>query len=450
MRAAFAPAVLAVLAAGCLAAPEGTPLAPFAAADPFGGFPDPFVMGPEHEHGDLGAHALSTSSMELLARNDFSDAGVPYVASGEVDLLGEDHLVVAGVLDGFYVVDVSDRAAPRTVSFTPHPSFNGDVKASKSGNFVFLGTQLIGFQGVQAWNVAVRERPVLAGAWPVLGVPGETANGGCHMLSVHGDYLYCAPNDATVRIFRVTETPAAIALEPVGMYAPKDAPLPVLAGSDAGGEMTHDMTVQDDPVTGKPVMYVSFWSYGVRVVDVSDPAKPVELGAWTGEGSDAYDGNVHTSMATMLDGKRVIVTIPEYASTPAVTLLDATDYASMSAIGVWAPHSAEEFNDAEEDPSTFSTHNFQVVGGRAYVAMYHGGVWVLDLATMTPLGYYLPSEAPPQSLAELPSIFGGVVPNTWDIVLKDGVIYASDIPTGLYALRFAGDELGDSAATSFG
>lgn len=442
--------VLVLLAAGCVTVPE-EPLSPQAEADAealaaLGGFPDPLLV--EHDHADLAAHALSTPTMDLLHRETFASLGVPTPAFGEADLLGEDHLVVSALLNGFYVVDVSDAAKPVAVSYTPMPGFIADVKASESGDFVFLGIQLAGFTGVQAWNVAVRERPVLAGSFPM--------QGGCHMLAVHAGHLYCSPNDATVRIFRIVETPAAVALVPVGAYAPKGAPPTPFSvdRSDAGDEFTHDMTVQDDPLTGEPVMFVSFWEYGVRVVDVKDPANPVELGAWTGLGAEGtYEGNVHTTMAALVDGRRVIATVPEYATVPSLTFLDATDYGNMAALGAWAPKRAEDFG--ADDPKRFSTHNFQFVGGKVYMAMYHGGVWVVDASTVEAvrapraLGYYLPADGPAAQLPTPTAFLGGGSPNTWDVVVKDGVILATDIVGGLYALRHETDALGDASLTSF-
>jgi hypothetical protein len=287
---------------------------------------------------------------------------------------------------------------------------------------------------VDAWNVAVKERPVLAGAFPM--------QGGCHMLAVHKAFLYCAPNDRTVRIFSITETPAAVALVPVGMYAPKDAPMTPVQASQTSPDFTHDMTVQDDPVTGKAVMLVSFWDDGVHVVDVSDPAKPVLLGHWKGAGADeTWGGHIHSTMASLVNGKRVIATVPEYAKIPSITFLDATDYANLTVISVWAPK--KDFGN--DSPSTFSTHNFQFVDGRIYLAMYHGGVWVVDASATKALGYLLPT---PASAPLVKTPLSGS-PNIWDVIVKDGYVYATDIASGVHTLHYRSDTLGDAKITGF-
>lgn len=438
-------AIIGMLAAGCV-----TPLASDVdaadaaaalAGDPLGGLPDPLLVG--HDHADVAAHALTAGGVESIAHLTLKEPGQGGLAFGEMDLLGDDHLAVAGVLGGLYVIDISDRAAPAVASYLPDAGFIADVKASESGNFLFVGVQLAGFTGVHVYNVVVREAPVLVGGFPM--------EGGCHMLAVHEGHLYCAPNDPTIRIFSITETPATAVLTPVGAYAPMSPPpTPAQLAPSAGAEMTHDMTVQDDPLTGESVMLVSFWDYGVRIVDVEDPTAPVEVGAWAGEGAgDEYEGNLHTSMLTVVEGRRVLVTLPEYAVAPAVTFLDATDLENVSVIGVWMPKPADAY---EEQSRMFSTHNFQVVNGHAYVAMYHGGVWEIDATTLDALraphatAYHLPSATATSAVPNpATAILGAGSVNVWDVVLKDGILYASDMGTGLHALKFPGA----GEATSF-
>lgn len=45
---------------------------------------------------------------------------------------------------------------------------------------------------------------------------------------------------------------------------------------------------------------------------------------------------------------------------------------------------------------------------------------------------------------------GADVPDTWDVVVANGVVWASDVNTGLIGLHFVGDEMGDGAQTSTG
>lgn len=408
-----------------------------------GGFANPFATGGGHDHAAPSQHGDSTSTMAQLGHEDFEDAEGTSPSLAEADIVDSETIAVAALFDGFYLVDVSDPSQPQALSHTPVPGFNADVKAGPEGEFVFLAGQTSGSQGILAFNVQIPERPVLAGAWP-LGI-------GCHMLNVHGSYLYCAPNDATVRIFEITRTPAGVGLTPAGVYAPfQDTTVPVTADpqSYSGENLTHDMTVQSDPVTGEPVMFVSFWDRGVHAVDVSNPASPTQLGVWRGEGlEEAYHGNLHTSMASTVDGQRIVATVSEYAPNPSVMFVNATDYSNMTGIGAWEPFQGTLDGG---DVQRFSTHNFQFLNGRVYLAMYHGGVWVIDassnraLERPSALGYHRPADA-----RQLAGGLSTAPPDTWDVVVQRGVIYASDVAGGLFALHYENDTLADQGPTSF-
>jgi len=446
--------VIAVLTSGCLGgtaevAPASLPGAGDDAAAALNGFPDPLIVA--HDHGDAALHAdLTTATMAMLGSADFSGTGVGPVVASELDLLGDDHLLVAGFAQGFHVVDISDRTAPHGVSFTPTPGTAVDIKANADGSLAFVATQLAGAFGLSVYDVSIPARPLPLTL--MFNAPGQgLTNGGCHMLDVFEGYLYCAPTDATVRIYEIVRVGNAVALLPTGMYAPLGAPATPFTSADAGESFTHDMTLQADPLTGGAVMVVSFWDYGVRVVDVCDPTAPEELGAWAGEGApEWFDGNLHTSMMTAVEGRRVVVTVPEYSATPSVWFINMTDYDAPTLLSHWSVKARTE--DYGQDSRTFSLHNFQLVGGKVYLAMYHGGVWVLDatsldaIAAPRTLGYHATPTARAAGVGA--SGLGGSL-SVWDVVLKDGVIYASDMAAGVIALTFEGDTVGDATLTSW-
>jgi hypothetical protein len=87
------------------------------------------------------------------------------------------------------------------------------------------------------------------------------------------------------------------------------------------------------------------------------------------------------------------------------------------------------------------------------VAHYHAGVWIIDAE-----GYVLNATVDAmrtlQKQDEVPSwgyyftTADGSSPNVWDVAVKDGFLYASDIGNGLHVLRFLGDPAGDATFTS--
>ncbi|HWG92429.1 MAG TPA: hypothetical protein VNZ52_16410 [Candidatus Thermoplasmatota archaeon] len=475
-----------LLSAGCL---SGTGEAPTEQAAPRNTtFVDPLLEADDgHNHSNPAEHALWTDTMEKLGYHPLGEEPNKTRGTyGEIDIVGDTAFVAVlgdqGETPGVLIVDISDRVNPKVLSFTPvlYPRL-ADVKGDPSGDYFYVGSQAWTFNtnfpqrfrqptpeilqdsqkrlqwmyqdGLQIYDARDKTQPAKI-------VGGAVSEEGCHMIMpfeiAGGFYIFCV--GTTINIFEVN--PASGSATLVSQYQPQNPEgLDTILDNDKSdpnrfftearlGLRPHDMTVQLDPTTGKPVMIASYWDWGLRVVDVSDPKNPKELGRWTGDEATHYEGNVHTGLMTVVEGRRVIVCIPELLSdkVPGVFILDATDLGNIHLLGEWyAPgeHGAEGI--------LFSTHNIQIVDGRLYMAYYHAGVWVLDISTNESLanppilGYYLPHEAPETYLP--PERVN--TPDVWDVVVKDGYLYATDIHTGLYVLHYKPDTLGDPTLTSF-
>lgn len=441
--------ILILLLAGC-AAPTGDP--PGVGEEDDGrAFIDPIIE--DHEHADLAAHALSTPTVELLGHSTLEIDGTRFTSLGEMDVHGTLGVISAAQvgtgLGSIVLVDLTDPRAPAPLGFgeiaeNAHPL---DVKFDESGQFVYAS----GTGRIFAFDVSDPTSPQPAGvAMP----PGAA----CHMSAVGvvggTEYFFCTGDPAGLTVYQIVDqAPGVRGLVPVGYSRPSGDPTPVTdAGTFGTVGAPHDMTFQLDPIEGTPILVVSNRGYGVRVLDVSDPKLPVELGAWRGEGAEHSPLHWHTSMVALVNGTRYLVTSPEIlpddTTPPAIWFLDATDYASMTLVAEWtAP------GDHGSPGFTFTTHQWQIAQGRLYLGYYHAGVWVLDVPTILAesyeddpsrpdvLGYYLPHEEP--------VVEGDTVPNVWDLTLKDGVMWVTDISSGLYALRYTGDRLGDEAVTGF-
>jgi hypothetical protein len=445
MRRALALLVLAALvAAGCVS-PAGD-VASLSAS--------PFVDAilTDHEHDDLAAHALWTSSMEMLGHSSLGDDALTFDAFGEMDLHGD--LAVVSALErtsgegAIVLVDLADPADPTRLGWASirenaHPL---DVKFDEAGEFVYAS----GTGRILVFDVRDPTAPTLAGA----ATPPGAA---CHMSAMGvvdgAEYFWCTGDPVGLTTYRVVAQGDQRALVPVAYSRPLYRLEPVTAAGTFGVVgAPHDMTFQLDPVDGTPLLVVSNRGYGLRILDVSDPLAPAELGHWTGEGAEHSPLHFHTGMVTVVNGTRYAIVSPEIlpddATPPAIWILDATDYGAMTLAAEWtAP------GDHGSPGFTFTTHQWQVAQERLYLGYYHAGVWVLDLKTILAgayredparpdvLGYYLPHEAPVTE--------GAMVPNVWDLTLRNGVIYATDISSGVYALHYVPDALGDEAITGF-
>ena len=169
-----------------------------------------------------------------------------------------------------------------------------DVKVSDDGRYLAYSKQAIGALygeavspsadvheapgaeplGVAVYDVSDPENPRYVGT-------GQGPNVGFHNCFVHridGEYYVfgvqgAVPGDAGVHVFRVT--PAGVV--PVNFWS---------GGNLSRGEYDsnaveyycHDFYAHDDPETGTPLGYVSYWNYGLQVIDLSDPTEIEELG----------------------------------------------------------------------------------------------------------------------------------------------------------------------------
>lgn len=478
MRALLIPLLaLAVVASGCVSAPP-----PEADVDRAGlGLPfvDPIVD--DHDHASFADHNFSTPSMHLVAHTAMSEDGKPFSYIGEMDTWGNLTVVQVlgrGSMPGFVVLDVTDPAAPKPVGRAEMPfSYVVDVKFSPDGKSVFAASQAgIGHRNTHSPMTDDPTFAALTGngftqwdlsdpAAPVAVAGGLAEPTGCHMLSVKelGGALtvFCVAN--VVSVYQYSDGGAWVQVAALGPGTSGEGAERILsetlgAGTNAAGAFLlgagpHDVTVQEDPKeAGRWIATVSYWDFGLRFFDVTDPTKPVELGAWSGQGAEVYEGNVHGAQLVLHEGKRVAVVGPELLgqSVPALWVLDVEDYGAPSLVAEWVPPGEHVTNGL-----LLTLHQFQVVKDRVYMAYNHAGLWVLDLhrivaadykddsARPEVLGYYLPHEE-----VELFDPERAAVPNTWDVNVKDGYVFASDRYTGFYVLHYEGDAKGDASVTS--
>ncbi len=415
----------------------------------------------EHDHGDPTAHDLA-NNVTLVGHHPLGSDGPPGGIS-EIDVAG-DHAYLGVMGHGFMILDISDPTDPVLVSsvevttpdhYGPVDVYLADLKVDSSGDWVFVATELSTTPGVLIYDARDRSNPVLAGFWPE---PGLLA--GCHMIEyariAESEYLFCAPLDNAVYVGQI--------LPPVGQtreivqiarWTPTtqkflqqqgDVVTGYVNNGDPASAALHfvsghqDMTHQKDPLTGTDILSVSFWNLGLRFVDVSNPALPMEIGSWAGENSEKWDGVLHTSMMFESEGRRIAVTIPEGASPPAMFILDATDYDHPEILAEWTA-----VDDFKGEDGRFSLHNFQIVDGKVYLAHYHGGLWVLDISTPETqadpyaLGTYLPWDR---------SNGKGCCGGSWDVVVWQGYMLSAN-HGGLYIAHLDGDVTGPDGSSGF-
>jgi hypothetical protein len=115
----------------------------------------------------------------------------------------------------------------------------------------------------------------------------------------------------------------------------------------------------------------------VKIVDISDPANPTFIGRGVEPptlGSD--EGNTHAAVPAQ-DGNLVIVGDEDVAPGPwgFLRVFDSSDPANPVQIGAFAT------DGAQNDPSAVrSMHNIFIRGSRAYLSWYFEGIRVVDIS----------------------------------------------------------------------
>jgi len=270
-----------------------------------------------------------------------------------------------------------------------------------------------------------------------------------------------------------------------------------LASLALGGS-PHEFYLWRDPAQpGRVLAFVAMWGHqqtDLQVADLSDPAAPKVIGTWSAPAAGAA-GTLH-SISLSPDGQRAYLSMWEggflladssdFAQArprPALRLLNAghpllpppgvdvhsavplagsndvllTQEVYSCPFGGLAvadirdpaqPRLEGAFNLPEntasacpglpEADAVFTAHNPLVVGSLAFVSWYGGGLQALDIshpAQPVRAGLFVPAGEGPAG----GSPYGRYPVQVWSYpILRGGLIYVSDIETGLYILRYTG------------
>jgi hypothetical protein len=198
-----------------------------------------------------------------------------------------------------------------------------------------------------------------------------------------------------------------------------------------GAEPSHDGTL----------VFLAYWDSGFIALDVSDPANPVFKGRTTYPPN--ADGDAHSSHYD--DARKLLFTADEdfcKNSGPAIETgygyLRIYDYSKLGApkqIGTF--RTPNSLGTGSQGSGDYVIHNPFLVGTDVYISWYSDGVRVVDArnpAAPKEVAYFVP---PAGQNPVKPSQRGVLsqTPQVWGVVVENGLVYASDMNTGLWVLR---------------
>jgi hypothetical protein len=148
-----------------------------------------------------------------------------------------------------------------------------------------------------------------------------------------------------------------------------DPSVPALLGAFATPDWVKDVKVRTGD--GGTIAYIANYWRGLRIVDVSDPTAPVEL-AWLDERDGLVGPALSVHVQTM--GGQVLVYV---ATMSGFFIVDATLAAAPTLVGSYDTTGGRLVDDP--DLEDIPQHAL-VVGNRAYVPIWMGGLLVFDVS----------------------------------------------------------------------
>lgn len=252
----------------------------------------------------------------------------------------------------------------------------------------------------------------------------------------------CLSHAQTFHFYGLLDTPLGARLDLQAVYT-----LPPT--EEERNEGHNDAWISKHPLTGQTLAWLAAWDHGLLVLDLADPRHPELVGRWNdhdpAQGPDD-SGSIHSAFpfpAPAWDGRHYTVIGPEIIGHPTtlptgiVRVLDTTDPARPQEVGAWTL----PYDVAWEDRLQFSTHYLSAHGRTAFVSMYHGGVWALDLSGVRPgaftllpsVGVFMPVDPSPRP-PERPMRWAPTLEEV--LAFEDGTLVTFDSNTGLYTFAF--------------
>ena len=279
---------------------------------------------------------------------------------------------------GFRVWDISDKTAPRLLSYIRTHGF-GVHRFDMDANYAYISTEMEGYVGniLMIYDLSDPANPHEVSRWHM---PGQHVAAG--------------------------ETPT---------------------GKGYSHRLHHAMRCGDE-------LWAVVWQAGFRVLDASDITKPRVIGSYRFPQGIPEPTHTVMPLEKLIDGKRFAVVIDEeHDHKPGrlhgfIWVMDVTDLGNMEPVAAWdlSERACPWVGDAGV---RFGGHQFRekLDSTLVYATWFAGGLRVLDLADP-----YMPVEVA-HFMEPGPS---GAVPQSNDVVVDDGgLIYVLDRNNGLDILE---------------
>lgn len=438
-----------------------------------------------------GTKGGSALNMEVVGHNDiggrgfnadvWTHEGYAYVGHwGFTDFSGgsRTRFCPSGANSGVAVLDARSPSNPVEVSRLQNPSgtsaedvvvYTAQFGAFGGRDIAAAGIQVCGgsrydtgfFRGIILWDVTNPAAPVPLGRY----------NTGCCTRGLHEFEVQHRPDLG--RTFAYASVPASEYPDAVSPSGQRDEqgrgdfrliditdptqPFEVanwgvvrnLGGPPAPGQgcdpdpiFGHSAEPSDD---GKTV-FVSYWDSGFIALDVTNPANPVFLGRTVypaNADGDGHSSSFDDARALLFTGDEDFCKASGAGIEKGFGYLRVYDYSNVGApvqIGEYrTPNSSGTADPAAGD---YTIHNPLVVGTDVYISWYSDGIRVVDASnprSPREVAFFVPPAAQNPVKPSQRGVLSNT-PQVWGVGYDHdtGLVYASDMNSGLWILRRTG------------
>ena len=326
------------------------------------------------------------------------------------DIWAEDGLVFAPRLDGH--IEILDAKSGQILSVASVAEAAGgerhivlDVKAR--GGLLYAATVS---NGLVVFDVSQPASPELIGQYNVFAgdqSPENFTNIHNIFLSPDGNLIYAINHSLAEGRFRLTVPTTDLRI--IDVSDPRSPKEVARFATETDVGITHDLNIIERG--GRLIAFLNYLGAGLLILDVTDPASIVELSTAKWDGTKSHSG-----WPFALEDKLYFAHTEE-GYDRRLTILDVTDLANPSVVS--------RFSTREG----ISVHNAQVQGGVAYISYYIDGLRMVDLRdpeNPREIGHF--DTVPPEDERD---IFQGA----FGVRVMNGMVYISDVETGIYAFR---------------
>jgi hypothetical protein len=367
---------------------------------------------------------------------------------------------------GVAVVDVSDPANPTRVATLQNPAGTSaeDVVVYQDGlrDIAAAGIQWCGGsrydanadRGLMLWDVTDPANPAQIGYLKTLcctrGVHEfeveRHANGRIYAYATVPTSRYADANtasgyrdengDGDFRLIDITdpENPAQ-----VSDWGIQDIGGPFFGGQGCDPDANYGHGAE--PSEDGTLVFLSYWDSGFIALDVTNPAIPVFKGRTTYPA--AADGDAHSSNYD--DASGLLFTADEdFCKTSGSGIekgfgyLRVYDYSNLAApVQIGEYRTPQSLGTDDQAAGDYTIHNPLLVGDTIYASWYSDSVRVIDVSTPS-APTEVASFVPPAGQNPVKPSQRGTLTNTpqvWGVVVDSGLVYASDMNTGLWILE---------------